>query len=181
MATISSLGLGSGLDSENIVTKLVALEKQPIKTLETQAKIEQAKVSAIAQITSQMSALADVAARISDPNTWIARTATSSNTAAATITTTNSAAATSFQLDVDQLATSQSATSTGVTANGFVGAGTLTFRMGTWTGGGASAALTLPDAQAALAAAHAALAPLQTMLDDANAPLWHPIRGSSPL
>ena len=35
MASLSSLGVGSGLDAETIVTKLVALEKQPADALTT--------------------------------------------------------------------------------------------------------------------------------------------------
>ena len=31
MSSISSLGVGSGLDAESIVTKLMTLERQPIK------------------------------------------------------------------------------------------------------------------------------------------------------
>ena len=33
MASLSSLGVGSGLDAESIVTKLVAIEKQPAQEI----------------------------------------------------------------------------------------------------------------------------------------------------
>ena len=49
---ISSTGIGSGLDVESIITKLVALEKQPLTTLETKAAIIQTKISEYSKIKS---------------------------------------------------------------------------------------------------------------------------------
>lgn len=135
MATISSLGIGSGLQAEDIVTKLVALEKQPIKTLQTKATFVQQQISAFGQIQSQFSALADAAAAMSTASAWTARNASSSNTSAATISVTSSAAATSFTLDVDQLAKQQSVASAQIDAGSAVGAGTLVLRLGKWDTG----------------------------------------------
>lgn len=149
MATISSLGVGtSGLDSEAIVTKLVALEKQPLTSLKAKATIEQAKISSFGQIQSQFSALSDVATRIAAASVWSSRVASSSNTGAATITATASTAATSFTLDVDALAKEQSNSSASVALGSAVGAGTLTFRLGTWSGGSTDAATTNADVAA---------------------------------
>jgi flagellar hook-associated protein 2 len=135
MATISSLGLGSGLDSEGIVTKLVALEKQPLKALETKAAFVQQQISAMGQIQSQFSSLADAAAAMAQAPAWTGRNASSSNPKAAEITVTSSAAATSFTLDVDQLASSQSIASAQIDSGTAVGAGTLLLRLGTWSSG----------------------------------------------
>lgn len=136
MATISSTGIGSGLDVNSIVTQLVALEKAPLKTLELKATNVQAQISAFGEIQSQFAALTDVATRISAPGVWGARNATSSNTSAATITATGTANATSFSLDVDQLAQSQSGSSAAVAPGTMPGAGTLTLQLGTWSAGG---------------------------------------------
>ncbi len=138
MATISSVGIGSGLDVKSIVSQLVALEKQPLKTLQAKASTFEAQVSAFAQIKSEFSALSDVAKRISAAGAWSARTASSSNTAAATITATSTTAATSFTLDVDALAQTQSVSSAQLATGQPVGSGTLTLQLGTWSGGGAS-------------------------------------------
>ena len=147
MATISSVGIGSGLDVNNIVSQLVALEKQPLKTLELKATNVQSQISAFAEIQSQFAALTDVAKRIATPTAWAARNASSSNTSAATITATGSANATSFSLDVDQLATKQSISSATLAPGALPGAGTLTLQLGSWdsagttfTAGSASAA-----------------------------------------
>ena len=133
MATISSLGIGSGLDSESIVTKLVALEKQPLVSLQSQAKLEQTQISEFGKIQSQFSALNDAATAMASTSSWVARNASSSNEGAATISVTSTASATSFTLDVDALAKSQSVSSGTVTAGSAVGAGTMTIRLGAWS------------------------------------------------
>lgn len=138
MATISSVGIGSGLDANGIIAKLVALEKQPLTALATRATNIQSQISAFGQIQSQFSALADVASRISDATTWSARSASSSNTNAATITAARSANATSFTLDIDALALRQSISSPPLTAGAAVGAGTLSLQLGTWASAGTS-------------------------------------------
>lgn len=138
MATISSIGIGSGLDVNSIVSQLVALEKQPLKTLAVKATLVQEQISAFAQIQSQFAALTDVATRLSDPSAWVARSASSSNPGAATITVTAAANATSFSLDVDALAKTQLVSSAGVAPGTLPGAGTLTLQLGAWSAGGAS-------------------------------------------
>ena len=65
MATISSPGIGSGLDIQSIVSQLVALEKAPLTQLKTQATSLQTKLSTMGTIKSQVSALGDAAAKLS--------------------------------------------------------------------------------------------------------------------
>ena len=138
MATISSTGIGSGLDVDKIVTQLVALEKKPLKTLEVKAASAKEQISAFGKVQSQFAALTDVATRISAVSAWGARTASSSNPATASITVAATSAATSISLDVDALAQQQSVSSGQLTAGAVVGAGTLTLRLGSWSGAGAS-------------------------------------------
>lgn len=189
MATITSLGIGTnGLDSESIVTKLVALEKTPLTALQNAATIDKAKISAFGSIQSQVSTLADTATRLSASSAWVARNASSSNSAAATITASSNASATSFTLDVDQLAKAQSVSSASFASGTAVGAGTLTISRGTWTSVSGNAATdnsgvgnadnAVPLAQAALTtalanqtAANATLATATSDLSDADAAL----------
>lgn len=138
MATISSAGIGSGLDVNSIVSQLVAFEKQPLKTLEVKATNAKAQISAFGEIQSQFAALTDVATRISSPSAWGARKATSSNPAVATVTATQTAIASTFTLDVEQLARQQSGSSAAMAAGMVLGAGTLTFQLGSWSAGGAA-------------------------------------------
>jgi flagellar hook-associated protein 2 len=135
MASISSAGIGSGLQVESIVTQLVALEKQPIKALASKATLMQGQISAMGAIHSQFSALADAAKAMSDPTAWSTRAASSSNSAVATVTATATANATSISLDVDSLAKPQAVNSPTLAAGGLVGAGTMVLRTGSWAAG----------------------------------------------
>ena len=153
MATISSIGIGSGLDVNSIVSQLVALEKQPLKMLGLTATNVQAKISAFGVIQSQFATLTDVATRISDASTWTSRTASSSSASAATITANPTASAGTISLDVDQLATQQSVSSVGVAPGTMPGAGTLTLQLGSWS--------TLPTATFA----PGAVAPVQVTIE----------------
>jgi len=138
MATISSTGIGSGLDVNSIVTQLVALEKAPLKSLGVKAANVQAQISAFGKIQSQFAALTDVATRIAAPGVWSARNASSSNSNAATITAAASTSATSFRLDVDALARQQSGSSAAAAPGTMPGAGTMTLQLGTWGASGGS-------------------------------------------
>ena len=81
MATISSAGLGSGLDVSSIVTKLVAIERAPIEKLQTQASTINSKLSSFGLLQSYMGNIRDIADKLSKPEFWVATTATSSDTA----------------------------------------------------------------------------------------------------
>jgi flagellar hook-associated protein 2 len=78
---ISSPGIGSGLDINSIVTKLVALEKQPVALLQAKGTGLQAKLSAYGQIKSGLATLDDASKALVSTDTWKGRTFTSDNTA----------------------------------------------------------------------------------------------------
>ena len=54
MATISSLGVGTGLDLESIVTGLMDLERQPLDRLESKQSIINAQISAYGSFKSKL-------------------------------------------------------------------------------------------------------------------------------
>jgi flagellar hook-associated protein 2 len=135
--TLSSLGLGSGLDSNGIVSKLVQLERAPITQLQNQADKIQTKVSAFAQVQSSVTSFRDAARKIADPTFWGAMTATSTDSAAVSFSTSNGAAAGSYSVEVSALAKAQNvvmAKSTSAATN-TIGSGTLSFQTGTWKNG----------------------------------------------
>jgi flagellar hook-associated protein 2 len=135
MATISSPGIGSGLDVQSIVTQLVALEKAPLKQLQTQATSFQTKLSTYGTIKSQVSALGDAAAKLSTVSGWNAVTASSSNPTAVGVTAAAGAQATSITMEVQQLAKAQSAASGAVPTGSTMGSGTLSIELGSWATG----------------------------------------------
>ncbi len=137
MATISSPGVGSGLDVNSIVTQLVAIERQPIVQLQSQASSLQTKLSAFGKLQSNLSALRDAASALTRPSTWTQTTGTSSDTAAVSVTTDANNLPGSYSIEVLSLARAQSNTSkTYTAATDLVGEGTIRIELGTWTNNG---------------------------------------------
>ena len=133
---ISSLGIGSGIDANSIVSQLGAIERQPVQQLKSKATTLQSQLSLYGQIKSQASALGDAAADLMLSSAWSAPKASSSNTNAVGVTASTGAAAASVSVEVSQLARSQSAASMAVTAGSAVGAsgGSLSIQLGSWSG-----------------------------------------------
>jgi len=140
--SISSPGVGSGLDINSIVTQLVEVEKQPLKTLQTKAAKLETQLSAFATVKSQLASLGDAASDLLSTDTWGAKTFSSSDTAAVTGTASTSSIASSFSMSVTQLASSQSARTAAMTSTDTVGAaGTLSISIGAWSSGAFTASL----------------------------------------
>jgi flagellar hook-associated protein 2 len=87
MATISSIGIGSGLDIESMIKQLVAVERVPVTKLQTEATSLQTKLSTYGKLQSGMAALRDAAAALTRASTWGATTGASSDAAAVAVTT----------------------------------------------------------------------------------------------
>jgi flagellar hook-associated protein 2 len=136
MATISSAGIGSGLDVNSIITQLVAIERQPVTALQTKATKIQTQISEFGKQKSALATLRDAASKLTSSDFWGQTTGASSNTAAVNITTTTGAVAGNYTVEVSSLASAQS-TATGVFAASTTppGAGTLHIELGTWGAG----------------------------------------------
>jgi len=134
MATITSAGLGSGLDVTSIVSQLTAIERAPITQLQTEASTLQTKVSSLGALKSAVSALGDAASKLNSPDTWSATKATSSDTTALSVSTDSTAAPGSYSIGVQNLASAQ-ATASAVFANSgaVIGIGTLSFEIGSYS------------------------------------------------
>ena len=136
---ISSTGVGSGLDVNSIVTQLVAIEKQPLQTLQSKASTLQMQLSLYSMIKSQVSALGDAADALAQASGWTAQVATSSNTAAVTVSADATASASQFGLSVTQLARAQTTASMSVAVDATLGApadtGSLSIDLGSWATG----------------------------------------------
>lgn len=130
---ITSIGLGSGLDVNNIVTQLRSIEERPLTLLKSKASLVDTKISAYGQVQSLFSTLSDAAFKLAQSSTWTARTVTSSNSAVVSASASTGAAVTSFSVEVSDLAKSQVAASTAVATGKSLGAGTLTLQLGTWS------------------------------------------------
>lgn len=104
---ISSVGIGSGLDVESIVTQMIALEKQPIKTLEAKAEVIQSKISTYGEIKSLTDDLNAAVRDLTLDRTWNTVKISSSNSTAVSATMTGAAQAASYNVQVEKLAQAQ--------------------------------------------------------------------------
>lgn len=131
---ISAAGVGSGLDVQSIVSQLVAIEKQPLKQLQTKATNFQTQLSLYGKIKSQAAALGDASALLAGSSGWNAQKASSSNASAVGVSASTTATNTAFSVEVQQLARAQSSASLGITKGAATGAsGSLKIELGTWS------------------------------------------------
>ena len=129
---VSSIGIGSGLDVNTIVSQMVALEKRPLNLLQSQASSIQTRLSTYSQIKSLMSTLGDAAAKLTRDGSWNGMSIASSNSDAVSATVTGIASATSLGISVQQLARAQSVASSAVAKDAPIGGGTLSIQLGSW-------------------------------------------------
>ncbi|MEO8123567.1 MAG: flagellar filament capping protein FliD [Burkholderiales bacterium] len=133
MTTISSPGIGSGLDVNSIINQLLAIERQPIVQLQSKASQIQSQISEYGKLQSLTSAFRDAASALTKNETWGQTVGTSSNTTAVGIVVQSGAAVGNYSLQVQSLAAAQSlASGVFASADETPGAGTLHIELGSW-------------------------------------------------
>lgn len=145
MASITSTGLGSGLDVTSIISQLMTIEKQPLIALNKEEASINAKISSFGKIQNTLGSLRDKAAAFNSTALWGRTTTTLSDPTVATVTSTNgqNGVAGSHTLQVDALAAAQTVSSTAFSSSTApLSEGTLTIDIGNWTGGAPPTAFT---------------------------------------
>lgn len=133
---IASPGIGSNIDVNGIVAKLVELERQPIQQLNLREASFQAKISALGSLKGTLSSLQNAAFSLSTVSRFRGMTATVANKELLTASATSEASTGSYDIEVKALAQAQRlASGTFASTDAVVGTGTLTFRFGTTTAG----------------------------------------------
>ena len=137
MASIQSLGVGSGLLTSELVEQIIEAERAPVAArLDNKQAVAEAKISAYGEITSALSSFDSALAALKLPSTFNASTVTSSNDATVTGTGSSLAVAGSYTVSVSQLAQSHAIASAAYAeVSSTVGTGILNFRFGTTTYG----------------------------------------------
>ncbi len=135
MATISSPGIGSGMDITGIVTKLSDLERQPLVQLKKQAGSLQSRLSVYGQVKSQMASLQDAAAKLSSSSAWSQTKVNSANNAAVTATATGNAMPMKLDIEVVKLAKGQVSSFATVAVDQTLSNGSLEIQQGSWASG----------------------------------------------
>ena len=136
---ISSPGIGSGLDVNGLVSKLMAAESQPLSNYDMKTGVYQGKLQAYGQVSSAVSSFQSALTTLNSSNTFSALTAKSSNDGLMSATASTGAVAGKYKINVTQLAQSQSLMTGGqASTSKQIGDGsktTLTFQFGSVSGG----------------------------------------------
>ncbi|WP_287927367.1 flagellar filament capping protein FliD [Diaphorobacter sp.] len=137
MAGISSPGVGSGLNVQEIVSQMMSLERRPLQLLQAKASGIDTKISSFGQIKSAMSALHEAARNLTSVDTWRSKQITTGDKTAVTGAATSTAAAANFSLEVQSLARGQSLASGTFASGATMGAaGQITLQKGRWDASG---------------------------------------------
>jgi flagellar hook-associated protein 2 len=135
--TLSSAGIGSGLDVNSIITSLMNVEKLPLGKLTSAASVLQTKLSAFGQMQSLVSSFRDSLAPLLSANSYSVTSASSSDSTAVSASSTSTAIPGSYAVSVTNLSSTQSVVSASgigqfTAATDTVGTGTITISLGSW-------------------------------------------------
>lgn len=133
---ISSPGIGSGLDVNGIVSKLLQVDSQPLALLAQQEASYQAKLSAIGSVSGSLSTFQTAVRGLSDLTKYQATKVAIGDATIASVSSSGVAVPGSYALEVSQLAQAQKLAAAGqATTTAVIGSGTLSFDFGTISGG----------------------------------------------
>lgn len=129
--TLSTLGVGSNLDINSILSKLQQVENAPLTALNKQSVSYQSKISSLGKISSALSSFYSGLSGMKNDSSYINYTGTSSDNVVSNIQTTSTSGGLSHTINVSKLAeTAKTMSSVYTSADSIVGTGTLTFTFG---------------------------------------------------
>jgi flagellar hook-associated protein 2 len=101
---LSSPGIGSGLDIQGIVQKLVSIERQPLAKVDARVGELKAQISAYGTLKGAVSTFRDAVGALAEPGKFKANAAQSSDTGVLTASAGGDAARGTYRLEVRRLA-----------------------------------------------------------------------------
>ncbi len=135
--TMSSPGLGSGLDVNGIVSKLMAIERRPIDNIDTETTGILAELTAYGTLKGALSAFQTSVQALSSRSAFAITKATVADTTQLSASSDSTAAVGSYSVKVKQLAYAEKLQSPAfASAADAVGSGTLTFDFGSYSTSG---------------------------------------------
>ncbi len=140
MGVISAnTGLSSGIDISGTISKLMAINSQPVTALTNTDTTLTSQETAVSQLSALLLGVQDITQTLGQSSTFGSQTATSSNPAALSANVTGAPAAGTYVYTPLQTAQSQQLLSSGFqSASAALGGGTLTFRYGNTVNQGVS-------------------------------------------
>lgn len=130
MATVRSTGLVSGLDVEDIISKLMQVESRPLDMVKAEKLDYESKISSFGTLLNSISTLKTANSPLKS-STVLGMKAGSSDTSVFTATATSAASVGSYNIKVNQLAQAHAVYSgTYAAGTDVVGTGTLSIQVG---------------------------------------------------
>lgn len=129
MASITSIGVGSGIDLEGLVDQLISAERDPQELrLNLQESVTQGSISAIGNLKSTLAAFQDSLASLNDSDAFSARSAISGDSSLFSVSADSTASVGSYTIEVDDLATANKVATNGSFSSpgATIGEGTVT-------------------------------------------------------
>ncbi len=169
MATITSAGIGSGLDVNGLVKQLMAAESQPAVVLDRKEAALQAKLSAYGSFKSSLSSFQTAMANLSSLSKFQTLKAAVADPSISTASAVSTAVAGNYSLEVKQLAQAQKLTSQAFTdVTSTVGTGSLNFQFGTFSAGVFTVNSAKPVQMVTIASANNSLSGIRDAVNAAN-------------
>lgn len=135
---ISTPGIGSGLDVDSIISKLMAVESRPLASYDKKTQDVQTKISAYGSLSGALGTFQSALATIGTRSTYKNLAATSSDTSVLNAAVASDTAPGNYQVDVTRLAQAQSLIAAGqASSTTTIGTGISTrisFSLGTVSG-----------------------------------------------
>ena len=136
MATLSATGVGSGLDIDGIITKLMTIESRPLTRLDTKEASYRAQLTAYGSIKGALATFQSAAETLATPAKFNAYKAASADATLFTATASSGASTGAHSVRVMQLAQAQKLRSATFTATtNALGSGSITIQFGTHSDG----------------------------------------------
>ena len=136
MPAIQSLGVGSGIDANSIVTQLMAVERRPLTLLQKTASSVQTQISVYGNVKSRLDTLQTALDKVKLASNWSPTTVAAQDSASVAATVSGTPSAGDVNVSVSRLAQSQSVASPAfASATAAVGLGTLKIELGQWSAG----------------------------------------------
>lgn len=133
MPSISSAGVGSGLDIEGIISSLMAAERLPLNKVSTERTAINTKISIYGIIKNSFADLKTATDKLTNLSNLNPLKATSTDDKVVSATASSANAKGSYSIEVSQLAKAQSVATLGVaTADTVVGTGSLMITLGSY-------------------------------------------------
>jgi len=113
MGTISASGLVSGIDTDNIIEQLIALDQRPIATIQSRVTVLQSQQAAFQNINAQLLGIQTAMKALTQASSFKATAAGTSNESILTATSNSSATPGSYSFLVSKLVASQQTITSG--------------------------------------------------------------------